>query len=193
MRYDLVWLRQQYDFGVRPRYLFFQGSDGNAGQGGGSEVLNQWFPSAFTVDGICYRNAAHWMMVEKARIFVDMHAVSNLLAAKNDVEVKETGRHIAGFRQQHWDDRRYAIVKQGNLHKFSQHAGLREYLVSTKSLVLSEANARDTVWGIGLSSDSPLIGDPHQWKGLNLLGFALMETRDILSGEGHALVASSHY
>ena len=41
----------------------------------------------------------------------------------------------------------------------------------------------DTIWGIGLAQDSEKIYNPNTWKGLNLLGFALMEVRDRLSNE----------
>jgi predicted NAD-dependent protein-ADP-ribosyltransferase YbiA (DUF1768 family) len=38
----------------------------------------------------------------------------------------------------------------------------------------------DAIWGIGMAADNPEITNPQNWKGLNLLGFALMEVRDEL-------------
>jgi predicted NAD-dependent protein-ADP-ribosyltransferase YbiA (DUF1768 family) len=43
--------------------------------------------------------------------------------------------------------------------------------------VLVEAGPYDTVWGIGLSAAQPEARRPSQWRGLNLLGFALMDVR----------------
>ncbi|MEN0050216.1 MAG: NADAR domain-containing protein, partial [Bacteroidota bacterium] len=38
----------------------------------------------------------------------------------------------------------------------------------------------DRIWGIGLAADANNIENPDTWKGLNLLGYALMEVRDQL-------------
>jgi predicted NAD-dependent protein-ADP-ribosyltransferase YbiA (DUF1768 family) len=57
---------------------------------------------------------------------------------------------------------------------------LQVYISKTHPLVLTEANPEDSVWGIGMRENAPGADDPHRWNGLNLLGFALMEVRDIL-------------
>ncbi|MGN6746782.1 NADAR domain-containing protein, partial [Neisseria sp. P0024.S002] len=43
-----------------------------------------------------------------------------------------------------------------------------------------EASPVDAIWGIGLAQDDPRAQNPLQWRGLNLLGFALMKVRDEL-------------
>jgi ribA/ribD-fused uncharacterized protein len=47
--------------------------------------------------------------------------------------------------------------------------------------LLVEASPADRVWGIGLDAHSPDAQQPERWKGLNLLGFALMEVRDAMA------------
>lgn len=44
-----------------------------------------------------------------------------------------------------------------------------------------EASPVDKIWGIGLAEDAENIENPLTWKGLNLLGFALMEVRTQLA------------
>jgi len=46
--------------------------------------------------------------------------------------------------------------------------------------VLVEASPRDRIWGIGLAESNPVAQNPYDWKGLNLLGFALMAVREQL-------------
>ena len=70
----------------------------------------------------------------------------------------------------------------GNLAKFGQHRKLKEYLLGTGDQVLVEASPVDTIWGIGLDRDGKHAKNPDRWRGLNLLGFALMEVREQLRG-----------
>lgn len=85
-----------------------------------------------------------------------------------------------GFDEAIWLEKRYELVKAGNIHKFGQHAKLKDFLLSTADRVLVEASPTDAIWGIGLPSHASEVENPYHWRGLNLLGFALMETRDYL-------------
>jgi len=40
---------------------------------------------------------------------------------------------------------------------------------------MAEASPYDTIWGVGLKEQDPLINIVETWRGENLLGFALME------------------
>jgi ribA/ribD-fused uncharacterized protein len=46
--------------------------------------------------------------------------------------------------------------------------------------VIIEASPYDSIWGIGMTADEKGVDNPLEWKGQNLLGFALMEVRDEL-------------
>jgi len=65
--------------------------------------------------------------------------------------------------------------------KFSQNEKLKTFLLNTGTRVLVEASPYDKIWGIGLSADQENIENPLTWNGENLLGFALMEVRDLIS------------
>jgi ribA/ribD-fused uncharacterized protein len=149
----------------------------------GKFVFSQWYQAPFVVDGVQYHTAEHWMMAGKALLFDDRDTFQKIVAAIKPGEVKELGRQIRNFHQQHWDAHKYEIVKQGSIHKFANHQELKDYLLNTGDRVLVEASPVDVIWGIGLSQDARNVENPHTWKGQNLLGFALMETRDFLRGK----------
>ena len=74
---------------------------------------------------------------------------------------------------------REAIVLKGSLLKFEQNPQMCQYLLSTTA-VLVEASPYDAIWGIGLAEGDIRCGDAAAWQGSNLLGFCLMQARDML-------------
>ncbi len=163
--------------GERVKYLHFWGHrplpDGRIGP----SCLSQWWPSPFTVDGVEYATAEHWMMAAKARLFGDAEAERRVLAAEHPAEAKKAGRLVRDFDEEVWRRERFGIVVAGSEHKFAAHGELRSFLLNTGDRVLVEASPVDRVWGIGLAADTEAAHDPTRWHGPNLLGFALMEAR----------------
>ena len=94
--------------------------------------------------------------------------------------MKKLGRKVRNYNDITWKEKRFDVVVKGNIAKFSQNEKLLNYLLSTGEKILVEASPKDTVWGIGLDESSPEAIQPRKWKGENLLGFALMEVRNIL-------------
>lgn len=167
--------------GGQPKYLLFWGHQPPPAGGTGKDCLSQWWPAAFTVDGVSYPTAEHYMMAAKARLSGDTESAAQILAAPHPGAAKALGRQVRGFDEQRWEQRRFDVVVAGNLAKFGQHPQLRDFLAGTGSRVLVEASPRDRIWGIGLTADDEQARSPELWPGLNLLGFALMEVRHQLS------------
>lgn len=120
------------------------------------------------------------MMAQKALLFDHKEIYDKIIAAKSPAEAKTLGRQVRNFDEVVWNTNRFALVVEGNLQKFSQHPDLKEFLLNTKERVLVEASPVDKIWGIGLAVDSDRADNPKRWNGLNLLGFALMQVRDML-------------
>lgn len=173
-------LMEQVRNGGRVRWLHFWGHRPRPDGAIGASCLSQWWPAPFTVDGIEYATAEHWMMARKARLFGDAEAESRALAAASPAQAKKEGRLVRGFSDVTWERERFGIVVEGNVHKFSQHPELSAFLLGTGERVLVEASPMDRIWGIGLAADDERAHDPARWRGLNLLGFALMEVRERL-------------
>lgn len=163
--------------GVRPRYLFFWGHQPLPSGEIGKSCFSQWWSATFTIDGISYSSAEHFMMAEKARLFGDVDVRAQILQAKSPRTAKQLGRQVRNFDEQVWAEARFGLVVAGNVAKFSQNRELGNYLLGTRDRVLVEASPSDRIWGIGLAADSPHAMNPQQWQGFNLLGFALMEVR----------------
>jgi ribA/ribD-fused uncharacterized protein len=159
------------------KFLFFWGHRPRADGSVGAGCLSQWWPAAFTVDGVTFGSAEHYMMWRKAMLFGDEESARRIVVAGHPRQAKELGRGVQGFDDQTWAAERFGIVIDASLAKFGQHPELRDFLVGTAKRVLVEASPTDRVWGIGLSATDERTTDPARWRGLNLLGFALMQAR----------------
>ena len=122
------------------------------------------------------------MMAEKARLFGDQMIRESILNARTPRKAKSLGRKVSGFDENVWSQHRFDIVVAGNRGKFSQNEQLGEFLRCTGSKVLVEASARDRIWGIGMDENNVNVENPRERKGLNLLGFAVMEVRERVFG-----------
>lgn len=164
-----------------PDFLHFWGHTAKPSSPYGPWVFSQWWPSTFTIDGVEYFHAEGFMMAAKARLFGDSATLDQILQAPNPAVAKQLGRLVTNFDEEVWVARRYELVVQGNVAKYSQAPDLASYLQSTAPKVLVEASPRDVIWGIGLGANNPRAQIPSEWRGKNLLGFALTEVRELLA------------
>jgi len=183
MRYTKQQLEHQFHQNEAIKYLFFWGHTPSKDGSISKSCLSQWWQADFEHEGLMYPTAEHWMMAQKARLFQDPQALEAILACKHPMEAKQWGRKVRNFDPVIWNQHRSEIVVTGNFHKFSQHEPLRTFLINTKNRTLVEASPRDRIWGIGMEQNHENATNPTLWRGQNLLGFALMEVRDMLLGE----------
>lgn len=177
MKYNLENTIKAFNKGEEMNFLFFWGHQPSKDGKITKTCFSQWWVSPFTVDGISYQTAEHWMMCKKAELFGDEEQKIAILGNNSPAFAKKCGRKVLNFNPNVWQERSFDIVVEGNFHKFSQNDGLKEFLLSTGDDIIVEASPFDNIWGIGTQSHLP---NPSQWKGKNLLGFALMEVRDRL-------------
>lgn len=136
------------------------------------------------------------MMYHKALLFNDQEVADKVLSAGHPRYVKALGREVKNFSEEIWKKHRRDIVRQGNLLKFTTavteegfgkgsgkdappiEGSLRGMLLATGSCDIVEASPYDNIWGIGCKEADAERRRQH-W-GLNLLGIALMEVRQLL-------------
>ncbi|HLK27043.1 MAG TPA: NADAR family protein [Puia sp.] len=177
MKYSLDWLKEEMQKSDHHDYLFFWGHTQKEKGVIDKSCFSQWFPAPFEADGILYHTAEHWMMAEKAKLFGDEEQFKNIIATESPAKAKKAGRAVKNFDASVWNEKCVEIVVKGNYYKFSQHQDMKLFLLSSNSAVIVEASPFDKIWGIGMKNYET---DPFKWNGTNLLGFVLMEVRDLL-------------
>ena len=168
--------------GEKFEYLHFWGHRPSSNGAITNSCFSQWFVAPFRAEETVYRTAEHFMMARKAELFGQPDLAMRIIGVEDPGRAKSLDRTVESFDESVWLKHRWSIVVDGNVLKFSQNPRLRKYLLSTGEKVLVEASPNDRIWGIGMDAKSPGASFPAQWEGENLLGFALMEVRALLSG-----------
>ena len=163
--------------GARVKFVLFWGHRGRADGRVDKACLSQWWPVRFHADGQVFESAEHYMMWRKAVLFDDTVRAAAILQASSPAQAKAIGREVQGFDEAIWLEHRWEVVVAASVAKFGSDPTLRDFLLGTGDRVLVEASPVDRIWGIGLAADSEFAEVPQRWRGLNLLGFALMEAR----------------
>jgi ribA/ribD-fused uncharacterized protein len=143
--------------------------------------LSNWYNSYFRLDNVQFSSMEQYMMYKKAICFGDDKVAREILATDDVVRIKELGRSVSNYNDNIWNGKRQIIVYQGLIAKFAQNEELLHELHKTGDAILAECAVKDTIWGIGLSMSDPKRLEIEQWRGQNLLGYAIMMVREILS------------
>ena len=147
-------------------------------------AFSNWAPTQFTVDGVSFSTAEQYIMYRKCLTFGDTVTAEKLLSSDSPKEQKALGREAAGYIDSVWAGIRQTVAIRGLYAKFSQDAELKRLLLGTGDAVLVECTSNDRIWACGLDKDDDDRLSADRWKGQNILGFALMEVRNMLRAEG---------
>ncbi|MDE7030825.1 MAG: NADAR family protein [Lachnospiraceae bacterium] len=179
-KYSLDQIRQDYTAGKRLTYCMFwktqPASDTTLTRG----CLSQWYTSPFYADTVSYCSMEQYMMSHKAELFGDKEMKQQILSSSDPKKIKALGQKVRNFDEAIWGNVKYSIILNGNYLKFLQSPRLKHFLLQTGDKILVEASPYDGVWGIKMAESDEAVQNPLNWRGQNLLGFALMEVRDAL-------------
>lgn len=179
MKYDRQQLVDRMNQGEVLAFQFFWRHSGNNQK----SCLSQWYPCKIHLNGNVFHSAEQYMMAQKAMLFQDKQTFERIMKADNPRQCKALGREVKGFDEKMWDAAKYKIVLDANYLKFTQNDKLRRFLLATGKDILVEASPYDKVWGIGMDEKSPDANNPALWIEKNMLGFALMEVRDMIKND----------
>ena len=124
----------------------------------------------------------HYMMYQKAMLFGDRKIAARIATVDNPNEAKALGRKVQGFDNEVWEQNRERIVTEGLVLKMKGNESIRRDALSQRNAdrKFVEASPYDAIWGVKLNEYDPLIDDPKNWKGLNLLGKCWENAIDIV-------------
>lgn len=143
-------------------------------------IYSQWYEAPMTINGVLYRCAEQYMMHQKALFFGDHEIAEKIMLTSHPKDQKTLGRQIKNFNLDRWTKVCLGIVYKGNYAKFTQNEDLKKELLQTGDRIIVEASPFDQIWGIGMGENEEGIEDPINWKGQNLLGWAIMMVRQNL-------------
>ena len=160
---------------VTDKHIFFWG-----------EWPSNWFPTHFVVkegrNELEFFNSEQYFMYRKAKTFGDEEIAERILSeGKKPKTAKALGRKVKNYDDAVWSEKRYQVMTDAIMYKFSQDNKLKELLMNPEfdGKKFVEASPYDGIWGIKCD-EATASDDESTWNGLNLLGKALDDVRDKL-------------
>ena len=163
---------------VTDKHVFFWG-----------EWPSNWFKCHFTVEHngkeLHFFNSEQYFMWMKAITFGDNEIAEQILQkGKNPKTAKALGRKVKNYDDSVWNEKRFEVMLNANMLKYTQNADLNSLILSKKfdGKKFVEASPLDGIWGIKCG-EVEALDDESNWNGLNLLGKVLDEVRNRLLSE----------
>lgn len=123
-------------------------------------------------------------MASKATIFKDPVRLKLIMDEPEPFVQKKLGRKVSPFVDEVWAKLRPIVVTINNVAKFSQNDDYFEWIMSTGEKTFVEGSEKDTIFGVGLDWADPRIENEANWRGTNILGQCLHDTRLIFQMHG---------
>ena len=130
--------------------------------------FSNFSPHPITLDGARWPTSEHYFQAQK---FADAAVRERIRKATGPMEAARMGRDRKLKLRADWESAKVGVMHKALVAKFTQHAELRELLLSTGGARLVEHTDNDSYWGDG--------GDG---RGRNMLGQLLMRVRSELRG-----------
>ena len=110
----------------------------------------------------------------------DSDSFYKILVATTPAECRQIGQEVKNFDQDLWDKSLEKIVNSVISQKFFADEHCQKVLLSTGQAPIAECGKTNTVWGVGLRARHCRRSDRSSWRGRNVLGAALVLTRQQL-------------
>lgn len=142
--------------------------------------LSNWYASAFELEGMHFSCVEQYIMYKKSMFFGDEASAQAIMKIDDPAQHQAIGRTASGYIGNVWAGMRQMVLLRGLMAKFSQNEDLKKKLLETGDACLVECAGSDTIWACGVRLNDHRRRDASNWPGVNILGFALMEVREML-------------
>ena len=145
-------------------------------------LLSNFHPANFTVNGIHYTSSEQFIQHMKALSFNDHVTAKKIINAMNAMECKELSREIHNFKKTTWEENAKTKCKPGIFQKFRQNSCLRDVLIHCTGNKQIIESAKDKFWGTGIPLQDDDCLNPSKWlsRGSGIMGEILTEIREEL-------------
>ena len=151
-------------------FLIFSNTDG---------FLSTSTVCSFTYKNITFNCVDQFIFYSKAMLFQDLISADRILKEEIPRKQKSLSLKIKNVDPLLWESKLFGILYVGCREKFTQHLHLLGHLLDTEDYLIVNASLEDDL-GIGMQASDENVIDMSQWKGLNMLGNALMKVRKFL-------------
>ncbi len=143
------------------------------------------FPVDIKAHDTVFKSALHYLVYEKASLFLDRDNMAYLISDKIHLQdLPLLNKQIKYYNNYPvWEMAVGDALKKVLLAKFTQNEDLKMTLFNTKGKTIVLADVNDNKWGVGLTKDDPRILKRATWQGKNLLGELLTTIRIEIMGE----------
>ena len=152
----------------------FQYPDGENG------YLSNDYQCEFVFSGNTFINMTQYMSFRKAQMLGLDNRSRQLLEATNPSNIATMHRELRSMHSCLWDGQKQLVAYQGLISKFTQNDDIAIELLNTGSSLIVACLPDDPTWGIGLDIHNSSVPDVERWSGKNLLGYSLMQVRNMV-------------
>lgn len=146
------------------------------------------------VKSMVYHCAKQALAAELAKTFKDDEGFRKIIDTQTPAEVSYSYENVKDSKKvtpDEWANATKKLLYDILVAKFRQYPALLSRLLETGDAVLAYYQPKDTLLGIGISTDDVHAKSPIYWKGQNLVGSILMDIRGTLRKEVEEKAASS--
>lgn len=140
---------------------------------------------------VIYHSAKQALAAELAKTFNDDEGFRKIIDTHTPAEVSYSYENVKNVTPDEWANATKRLLNDILVAKFRQYPALLNRLLETGDAVLAYYQPKDTLLGIGISTDDVHAKNPVHWKGQNIVGSILMDIRGALRKEVEEKALSS--